>query len=82
MDKPELNELIICRGLLCGLQGGYLLILAGKNCGHESLNLILQGPNALVMRFWRKPDNVFFGRRFKIGVGPNQVDNAGCCFLV
>ena len=42
MDKSELDKLIICLGLLCGLQGGYLLILAG-NCDPEAFDLILQG---------------------------------------
>jgi hypothetical protein len=46
MNKPELDKLIICLCLLCGLQGGYLLILAG-NCGPEAFNLILQGLDGL-----------------------------------
>ena len=46
MDKPELDELIICLSLLCGLQGGYLLTLLG-NCGPEGFNLILQGLDGL-----------------------------------
>ncbi len=45
--KLELDELVIFLMLCCGLQGGYLLLLAG-HCGFQGFNAILQGLDGLL----------------------------------
>ena len=50
--KPKLDKLVICLGLLCGLQGGYLLILAGKLVARRLSISSCKGWRALVITSW------------------------------